>query len=76
VARAKTVELTLFGGSKSYVPSSEFESFGVPETAEAIIGAYIAGSKGPLLKVNTLEDMTGEYFYINPKAILSMKVTY
>ena len=76
MARKKTVEITMIDGTKGFVPAHEFETFGVPETAEAVIGSYIAGSKGPILKVNTLADMSGTYFYVNPHLIVSFTVVY
>jgi hypothetical protein len=76
MARAKTVELTDVNGAKWFVHEEVFNLAGVPETPDSVIGNYIHGSRGPLLKVNTLANMTGEEIYLNPNAIVSMKVTY
>lgn len=76
MARAKNVEITLINNAKYFVPAEVFETFGVPETADGVIGSYIAGSRGPILKVNTLVGMNGETHYINPRHIASFKITY
>lgn len=74
--RQKTVEITLIDGSVWYVPKEEFTHFNVTETPDAIISNYIRGSRGPLLKVNKLANMTGEVEHINANFILKVKVTY
>lgn len=76
MARSKTVELTMINAAKFYVPEEELNTFGVPETPDSVIGNYIKGSRGPMLRVNTLADMSGEVHFINPIQIVSMKVTY
>lgn len=76
MARNKTVELTMVSGAKYYVPAEEFNSANIPESPDSVIGNYIRGRRGPMLKVNTLEDMSGEQLYVNPQLIESMKVTY
>lgn len=76
MAREKTVEITLINGTKGFVFPEEFNTFGVPESAESVIGSYIAGSRGPQLKVNSDDTFTGETFYVNPRLIVSYKVTY
>jgi hypothetical protein len=76
MARAKTVELTDVNGAKWFVPEDEFNSGGVPESPDSVIGNYMHGSRGPMIKVNTLSTMLGEWHFLNPDAIVSMKVTY
>jgi hypothetical protein len=76
MARAKVVEITDVNGVKCFVPEELFNLGGVPESPDSVIGGYINGSRGPMLRVNTLADMSGEYYFLNPEAIVSMKVTY
>lgn len=74
--RSKTVEIKMINGDTWYVPKEEFNSFNVPESPESILGSFIRGSRGPLIKVNAMADMSGEYKHINASFILDVKVTY
>lgn len=74
--RKKTVKITLLNNTEWYVPEKEFNTFNVPETPDAVISNYIRGSKGPLIRVNSLADMTGEYKLINANYIVEVDITY
>lgn len=74
--RKKTVRITLIDGSEWYVPDSEFSHFNVPETPDAILSNYVRGSRGPFIRVNSMEDFTGEWEHINANFISRFKVTY
>lgn len=76
MARAKTVKLSLQDSTICYVPEEEFNLGGVPEKPDSVIGNYIHGSRGPMLRVNPNADMSGEYYFINPQMVIGMWVTY
>lgn len=76
MARQKDVRLTMYDGTYVYVPAEEFNLGGIPESPESVIGNYIKGSRGPLLRVNTAADMSGEELHVNPQAIVAMKIIY
>lgn len=76
MARAKTVQIKMMNGDLWYVPEEEFSSFGTPEDPYSVISNYIRGSRGPLLKVNSLADMTGTESQVNGNLILEVTVTY
>jgi len=74
--REKVIELTMQSGVKFYVPSEDLNSLGVPESPDSYVGNHLVGSRGPMLRVLTALDGTGEERFINPSQIESMKVTY
>ncbi|AHN66542.1 hypothetical protein Bcp1_065 [Bacillus phage Bcp1] len=76
MAKLKTVELTMITGTKVYVPLGEFNLGGVPETPDSVIGNYIKGSRAPMLRVYATAELTGDYFFVNPKMIVSMTPSY
>ena len=76
MTRPKTVEVTDINGMTWYVAKEEFELGGVPEQPDSVIGNYIRGSRGPMLRVNSQEDMKGIEAFLNPCMIVTMKVTY
>jgi hypothetical protein len=76
MARKKTVKLTMINNSICYVPEDEFNSAGVPESPDSVIGNYIKGSRGPMLRVNAMEDMSGKSYFVNPRMIVDMEVIY
>ncbi|AOZ61972.1 hypothetical protein QCM8_51 [Bacillus phage QCM8] len=77
MARAlKSVEVTTILNEKRYVPLEIFNTFGVPDAPDSIIGNYIKGSGAPMLKVNVMEDMTGAWEFLNPQLIVKMIPKY
>ncbi|AFQ96310.1 hypothetical protein [Bacillus phage vB_BceM_Bc431v3] len=76
MAKLKTVELTMITSEKVYVSMDEFNLGGVPETPDSVIGNYIKGSRAPMLRVYATVDLTGAYFFVNPKMIVKMVPTY
>lgn len=70
------VSIKMMDGTTYYVPMAEFNVGGVPEKAASVIGNYIHGSRGPMLKVNTTADFTGTELFVNPKLIVSMNPSY
>lgn len=75
MARPKTVQITMITGTEYFVPEAEFNSMGIPESPDSVIGNYIRGTRGPMLRVNTLADMTGTYKYVNPQMIVDLDIT-
>jgi hypothetical protein len=71
-----TIEITVVGDKKFYVYESDMNTMGVPDNPTTWVAQHIGGSRGPLLRVNTLEDLTGEVHYINPQMIVSARITY
>ncbi|AID17715.1 hypothetical protein JBP901_gp002 [Bacillus phage JBP901] len=76
MAKLKTVELTMMTSEKVYVPLETFNLGGVPEAPDSVIGNYIKGSRAPMLRVYATADLTGDYFYVNPKMIVKMVPSY
>lgn len=76
MAQTRTVQVTTILNIAYYVPAAEFNSGGVPDSPDSVIGNYIKGSRGPMLLVNTLADLSGNWFYLNPKHIVHMTVAY
>lgn len=74
--REKTLELKLVTGDVCFVHRDEYDTMGIPDEPMSFIGSYIVGSRGPMLRVNTLADMTGTETFINPRHIVSLQVTY
>lgn len=70
------VSIKMLDGTTYYVSMTEFNSGGVPEKADSVIGNYIHGSRGPMLKVNTAADFTGSELFVNPKLIVTMTPTF
>lgn len=76
MARPKTLEVKMNNGDVFFVNENEYNSMGISDSPDAFIGGYIRGSRGPMLRVNTLVDMTGAEHYINPSLISSLRITY
>ena len=74
--RKKSIELTMITGEKYFVDTADMYSGGIADNPESYIGNYISGTRGPMMRVNTLVDGSGTEHYINPKMIVSMTVTY
>jgi len=74
--REKVMELTMQSGVKYFVPNEDLYSMGVSESPDSYVGSYVVGSRGPMMRVLTALDATGEERFINPSQIESMKVTY
>jgi hypothetical protein len=74
--KAFTIELTVMGGLKYFIYPDELHIGGIPDNPTTYIGQFIAGNRGPMLRVNTVEDLSGDQLYINPKMIISMRVIY
>lgn len=74
--RAQTVELTLVDGSVVFMDTTELEVGGVPTRADSVVGNYVSGSRGILMRTNTMADGSGDEYFINPRHIVKMKVSY
>lgn len=72
----KAVEVTTMLNEKAYVPLEIFNTFGVPDAPDSIVGNYIKGSGAPMMKVNPMEDMSGDFYFINPQMIVKMVPKY
>jgi uncharacterized protein YlzI (FlbEa/FlbD family) len=76
MARKKTIELTMMSGAKYFVNTADMNTLGVADNPESYVNEYIRGSRGGMMKVNTMSDGTGTEHSINPAMIESMTVTY
>ncbi|QEG13556.1 hypothetical protein MARVELLAND_25 [Bacillus phage vB_BspM_MarvelLand] len=74
--KLKSVEVTTILNEKAYVPLEIFNTFGVPDAPDSIVGNYIKGSGAPMMKVNVAEDMSGAFYFINPQMIVKMVPKY
>lgn len=70
------VKIKMIDGSEWYVPNHIFNTWNVPEDPKAIIGNYIRGSSGPLIKVSTEPDGKGTVTHVNANFILQIDVKY
>ena len=55
------VSVKALDGVTYYVPMSEFNTFDIPEKADSVIGGWIQGKGGPLLRVSLAADFTWAY---------------
>lgn len=76
MARDKDVELTLQNGVKVFLDKSYLESGGVSNNIESLIGDAVRGSATPILKVNSLADMSGDISFVVAQNVMSFKITY
>jgi uncharacterized protein YlzI (FlbEa/FlbD family) len=76
MARKKTIELTMMSGAKYFVNTADMETLGVADNPESYVNEYIRGTRGGLMRVNTLENGTGNEHFINGAMIESITVTY
>jgi hypothetical protein len=76
MAQTRTVQVTTVLNLTYFVPTAEFNSGGITESPDSVIGNYITGSRRPMLMVNTLADLSGSWYYLNPKHIVHMTVVY
>lgn len=76
MARDKDVELSLQNGVKVFLDKSYLESAGIANNIESLMGDAVRGSATPILKVNSLADMTGEISYVIAQNVMSFKITY
>ena len=74
--RKATIELTLMNGSSWFLPEEELTSADITETPMAVVNQYLRGSRGPTVRVNSVEDMSGEDVYINVNMISEVRVSY
>jgi hypothetical protein len=72
----QTVKVTMIDSSVWYVDNSEFTVAGITTPPDSVIGNYIKGSRGPMLKANSAVNGTGTETYLNPHLIVRMDVTY
>lgn len=70
------VSIKMNDGTTYYVPMTEFHVGGVSESVDSVIGQYIRGKRGPLLRANATADFTGAWVFVNPLLISSVTPTY
>jgi uncharacterized protein YlzI (FlbEa/FlbD family) len=76
MARSKTIELTMMSGAKYFVDTADMNTLGVADNPDSYVNQYIRGTRGGLMRVNTMSDGTGTEHFINAALIESMTVTY
>jgi hypothetical protein len=76
MAREKTIELTMMSGAKYFVNTADMNTLGVNDDPESYVNGYIRGTRGGLMRVNTMADGLGTEHFINGAMIESMTVTY
>jgi len=70
------IELRMMDGTKFYLGSEQMKSFGVQDDPYSYVYACIAGTRGGMLQAFTTSALTGDKEAVNPRMIVSMKVTY
>ncbi|QIW88660.1 hypothetical protein P59_062 [Bacillus phage P59] len=76
MAREKTIELTMMSGAKYFVSSADMGTLGISDNPESYVNGYIRGTRGGMMRVNTLADGSGVEHFINAALIESMTITY
>jgi len=62
-------------GTKFYLDPAVLDTFGVKDDPRSFVYSAILGTRGGLLPVSSVQELTGARIDINPRLIESVKIT-